>query len=237
MYYIESDLCDDMSVWWLWLCRFHGENALRCHDLLVACICQRENRSNILWFRSPRASQSNHPWMVDWLACLSKMDADVQHQRVRWDWAWYMGTDFSSRLERAKKMRLYQHAARCPSALRVFLECNPQYWCFIPRPCNETMMNHFNCLGEPLERVSEMDHLVQSGVIDDRRLIRYLEHVPLPPAGFMFSYQDRQQQRFFFKHLLSVHHDQMPYIPLDLYKVSIIAVRKWIFLGWPFFWS
>ena len=125
-------------------------------------------------------------------------------------------------------MRLYQHAARCPSALRVFLECNPQYWCFIPRPCNETMMNHFNCLA------SVMDHLVQSGVIDDRRLIRYFEHVPLPPVGFMFSYQDRQQQRFFFKHLLSVHHDQMPFIPLDLYKVSIIAVRKGLFLDRQF---
>ena len=123
-------------------------------------------------------------------------------------------------------MHLYQHAARCPSALRVFLDCNPQYWCFIPRPCNATMLNNFNCLGEPLERTSEMDHLVQNGVIDDRRIVRYLEHVPLPPAGFMFSYQDRQQQRFFFKHLLTADQQQMPYVPLDLYRVAVVAVRK-----------
>ena len=55
------------------------------------------------------------------------------------------------RLERAKEMRLYQYAARCPSALRTFLDGNPRYWCFIPRPCNETMLNNFNCLGEPRE--------------------------------------------------------------------------------------
>jgi hypothetical protein len=123
-------------------------------------------------------------------------------------------------------MRLYQHAARCPLALRTFLDGNPQYWCFIPRPCNETMLNNFNCLGEPRERPSEMDHLVRNGVIEDRRLVQYLERVPLPPTGFMFSYQDLQQQRFFFRRLLSTGQDHIPYIPLDLYKVAIVAVRK-----------
>ena len=123
-------------------------------------------------------------------------------------------------------MRLYQHAARCPLALRTFLDGNPQYWCFIPRPCNETMLNNFNCLGEPRERPSEMDHLVRNGVIEDRRLVHYLERVPLPPTGFMFSYQDRQQQRFFFRRLISTGQDHIPYVSLDLYKVAIIAVRK-----------
>ncbi|CAF1583837.1 unnamed protein product, partial [Adineta steineri] len=32
----------------------------------------------------------------------------------------------------ANKMRLYQHSARCPAALRLFLNCNPNYLCFIP---------------------------------------------------------------------------------------------------------
>ncbi|CAF4634620.1 unnamed protein product, partial [Rotaria magnacalcarata] len=34
--------------------------------------------------------------------------------------------------EIANRMRLYQHSARCPVALRSFLDCNPIYWCFIP---------------------------------------------------------------------------------------------------------
>lgn len=32
----------------------------------------------------------------------------------------------------ANKMRLYQHLAQCPVALRVFLDYNPIYWCFVP---------------------------------------------------------------------------------------------------------
>ena len=29
-------------------------------------------------------------------------------------------------------MRLYLHSTQCPVALRSFLDCNPNYWCFIP---------------------------------------------------------------------------------------------------------
>lgn len=29
-------------------------------------------------------------------------------------------------------MKLYQHSARCPSALQWFLDENPDYWSFIP---------------------------------------------------------------------------------------------------------
>ena len=95
-----------------------------------------------------------------------------------------------------------------------------QYWCFIPRPCNETMLNNFNCLGEPRERPSEMDHLVRNGVIEDRRLVHYLERVPLPPTGFMFSYQDRQQQRFFFD------------VCSPLVRITFPS-SHWIYTKWP----
>ncbi|CAF1575645.1 unnamed protein product, partial [Adineta steineri] len=37
------------------------------------------------------------------------------------------------------KMRLYQHSARCPTALRLFLDCNPNYWCFIPMVKHEAL--------------------------------------------------------------------------------------------------
>ncbi|CAF5154493.1 unnamed protein product, partial [Rotaria socialis] len=36
-------------------------------------------------------------------------------------------------------MRLYQHSARCPIALRSFLDCNPTYWCFIPLVWSEAV--------------------------------------------------------------------------------------------------
>ncbi|CAF4326958.1 unnamed protein product, partial [Rotaria sordida] len=39
----------------------------------------------------------------------------------------------------ANQMRFYQHSARCPEALRSFLDCNPMYWCFIPLPWDEAV--------------------------------------------------------------------------------------------------
>ncbi|CAF4396489.1 unnamed protein product, partial [Rotaria sordida] len=39
-------------------------------------------------------------------------------------------------------MRLYQHSARCPIALRLFLECNPNYWCFIPLLVDEAAVEN-----------------------------------------------------------------------------------------------
>lgn len=27
---------------------------------------------------------------------------------------------------------LYEHSARCPTALQLFLDYNPKYWCFVP---------------------------------------------------------------------------------------------------------
>lgn len=134
---------------------------------------------------------------------------------------------FLFRQTRNKRMRLYQHSARCPTALRAFLDCNPHYWCFIPRLTNETMLTQFNPLGEPLERESELDHLFHAGIINDPRLIDCLERVPVPPMTYSFSYEDRQQQRFFFKYLLTEGLGRLPYQSLDLYQASMIAVCKY----------
>ncbi|CAF5072714.1 unnamed protein product, partial [Rotaria magnacalcarata] len=35
-------------------------------------------------------------------------------------------------------MRLYEHSAHCPVALQLFLDRNPNYWCFIPMLEDET---------------------------------------------------------------------------------------------------
>ncbi|CAM4970956.1 unnamed protein product [Rotaria socialis] len=47
-----------------------------------------------------------------------------------------------------KQLCLYQHSARCPVALHVFLDCNPIYWCFIPLPRYEALLQDFACLKE-----------------------------------------------------------------------------------------
>lgn len=39
----------------------------------------------------------------------------------------------------ADQMLLYKHSTRCPSAIQMFLDCNPQYWKFVPvLPSNTT---------------------------------------------------------------------------------------------------
>ena len=88
------------------------------------------------------------------------------------------------------------------------------------------MLDTFNSFGEPRGRASEMDHLLRNGVIEDRQLVQYLERVPRPPLHYTFSYQDRQQQRFFFKDQLSPNHPYPSYIAVDLFQLAVVAVRK-----------
>lgn len=131
------------------------------------------------------------------------------------------------RNERLRWMRLYQHSARCHVALQSFLECNPMYYCFIPQLWNDSMMTNFDCMGEPLARDSELSYLVERGVVEHPQLAEYLQRVPLPPVQYMFSYQQRQQQRFFFRNLINGVYGTLPYRPLDLYQYKTIVARKY----------
>ena len=65
------------------------------------------------------------------------------------------------------------------------------------------------------------------GTIENERVARYREHVPLPPAAYMFSYQQRQKQRLFFEHFLYTPLQQQPYSVVNLCQMKIIAVRKY----------
>lgn len=147
-------------------------------------------------------------------------------------------------------MRLYQHSARCPVALRSFLDCNPDYWCFIPLTLNDAVvenMAHFRSrpttvlsLSSPSSSATaapapatttyeidpELDNIVAMGAIDNHRVTHYLLHLPQPPASYAFSYPQRKKQGLFFEQCLSLPINQPSYSPLDLYQVKIIAVRK-----------
>ena len=89
------------------------------------------------------------------------------------------------------------------------------------------MTTHFNFLGEPTQHADEVTRLVRLGVIDDQRVADCLDRVPLPPTAYVFSFQQRQQQRFFFKEWLSRTDHRRPYTSLDLYTFNIIAVRTY----------
>ena len=129
----------------------------------------------------------------------------------------------------ANKMRLYQHSARCSVALRSFLDCNPDYWCFVPMLWYDAQAENtatFRERGTSQHKDPEMDNVVAMGAIGNHRVAHCLEHVPLTPAPYAFSYEQRQKQRSFFEEFLSSPVDQLPYFAIDLFKMSIIAVRK-----------
>ena len=83
----------------------------------------------------------------------------------------------------------------------------------------------------------ELSNTIAMGAIDNQRLARYLEPVPLPPAAYMFPYRQRQKQRSFFEQFLSTPLQQQPYSVVDLYQMKIIAVRKWFSTRWSFDYS
>ncbi|CAF1471338.1 unnamed protein product [Adineta steineri] len=130
--------------------------------------------------------------------------------------------------EIANKMRLYQHSARCPVALRSFLDCNPIYWCFIPQRLGYALAEnaiHLQHTSTTTTTDPEHDNIIAMGTTDNnQRVVNYLEHVPTPPDSYAFSYRQRQNQRLFFQQFVSstIHH--LPYFPLDLYRIAIIAI-------------
>ena len=72
----------------------------------------------------------------------------------------------------------------------------------------------------------ELSSILAMSAIENERVALYREHVPLPPATYMFSHQQRQKQRLFFEQFLSTPVQQQPYSTVDLYQMKIIAVRK-----------
>ncbi|CAF1336786.1 unnamed protein product [Adineta steineri] len=132
--------------------------------------------------------------------------------------------------ETANKMRLYQHSARCSIALRSFLDCNPVYWCFIPQRLGYALAENAIHLRHTSTTTTtttdpEHDNIIAMGTIDNNpRVVNYLEHVPTPPDSYAFSYRQRQDQRLFFQKLVSSSIHQLPYSPLDLYRIAIIAI-------------
>jgi hypothetical protein len=130
-------------------------------------------------------------------------------------------------------MRLYQHSARCPVALRSFLDCNPKYWCFVPllwHDAEAENMAYFQERSSSSSKIVDLQtlNIIAMATLSNHRVNECLNQVPLSPAAYAFSYQQRQQQRVFFEDFLSSAIDQLPYSLVDLYQVAIIAVCKLI---------
>ncbi|CAM4826634.1 unnamed protein product, partial [Rotaria magnacalcarata] len=82
-----------------------------------------------------------------------------------------------------KQMRLYQHSARCPVALQLFLDCTPIYWCFIPLPRREALLQDFAYLKGIHVENFDLAFNVLTSTTHERNVEGYLSRVPLTPTG------------------------------------------------------
>lgn len=129
-------------------------------------------------------------------------------------------------------MRLYQHTARCPVALEAFIDCNPMYRCFVPMDWHDALIDNTEYLGREHNvrlrlRYDDAHHNDPDDPENGADVIEYLQRVPLPLTAYAFSYQQRREQRTFFRHFLALDSPRSIYRALDLYQYKVIAVRMY----------
>lgn len=129
-----------------------------------------------------------------------------------------------------KEMRHYQHLAHCPAALQLFLERNPNYWCFISMSEEELLVEDTIYRQTVRSNTPANRPLISSipatFTHQHRKVSELLQFLPLAPAGRYFSALQLQQQRLFFDRYLSTPIDEPPFVETDMYQMKIIAVCK-----------
>ena len=116
-------------------------------------------------------------------------------------------------------MKLYQHSVRCPKAMQIFLDANPQYWRFIPMTVAEAQRSDEHHVA-PLVFPQPLGVNQRS----QEQCQHCLDALPSPPTGFEFSKQQIFQQTQYF-HLKQDR--TSPSEDLDLYQTSVVAVCKY----------
>lgn len=118
-------------------------------------------------------------------------------------------------------MWLYQHTARCPTAVQLFLDANIDHWCFVPVTNDETNLNINTRM-----RLSTQNRSTQS---TSRRLqadAKYLaDQVPDPPEGYIFTDHQRSEQIRFFREVKDRQLSPSSFNTMvDLHNAALIAV-------------
>lgn len=133
------------------------------------------------------------------------------------------------------RMLLYRHAVRCPSAMQIFLNFNPIYWCFAPKRLTEATVEDEKNPTLPASLI-QLDPIHSIAIASKDRNARKttettrsdesvrlsMRHLPPVPNGYRFSIQQRAKQFQYFKQQHDLNHKQNPVI--DLFNATVIAV-------------
>jgi hypothetical protein len=126
---------------------------------------------------------------------------------------------FRRRILRKDRMKLYQHSVRCPAAMQLFLDAHPQYWRFVPMSIDESERECERVLQRPVFS-AELDWN-QRPV---NECLAYVESVPKPHAGLVFSHRQILLQTQFFHNKRDL--DLPPHPDVDLYEATLATVRQ-----------
>ncbi|CAF1395843.1 unnamed protein product [Rotaria sordida] len=126
--------------------------------------------------------------------------------------SFYSHRDTNNFLHKQKELiRLYQHSTRCSKAIQLFLNVNPNYDGFIPISFDQAIVDDRNRIIEvsPINNFTDL----------------YIQNVPVPPNGYIFSNCQQEKQRKFFEKLhITKSHDEKMFTSVDFYNVTVIAV-------------
>jgi hypothetical protein len=115
-------------------------------------------------------------------------------------------------------MKLYQHSVRCPMAMQIFLDANPQYWRFIPMSMAESTQPNQTSM-DPSLFADDMKPSTRTR----EECLQAVTALPPPPSGLTFSNRQVLLQTQFF---LQKRDQHLPNVHIDLYDATIVAVRK-----------
>lgn len=130
------------------------------------------------------------------------------------------------------RMRLYRHSTMCGKAVQMFLNCNSHYWCCVPMKNADADQDDFIHVEIPsiVHRSHNNSHkteplndqrLLNSSLRTDDEVQSFIDHLPIPPAGYRYSQRQQAEQYLFFKY----KRDLLPPSPhLDLYNATIVFV-------------
>jgi hypothetical protein len=136
----------------------------------------------------------------------------------------------------ANKMRLYHHTTRCPVAMQLLLDTNPDLWCFVPMANDQAMIDDLDFFSTEAPIVPENGKSLLTTIEGQKdkpachksdhsnATDRFISQVSTPLHGYSFTHRQREQQRVLFQRMLDRSFHWVG--KCDLFEATIIAVRK-----------